>query len=60
MLWFGVAAFVKNQNSYHIMIPYEAIPDDGKEVTCDRDIVENQVGKVKMNACNENEKLEMK
>eukprot|EP00731_Ephydatia_muelleri_P027136 Em0019g9a len=32
MLWFGVAAFVKNQNSLHVMMPFEAIPDDGKEV----------------------------
>ena len=31
-LWFGVAAFVKNQNSLHVMMPFEAIPDDGKEV----------------------------
>ena len=35
MLWFGVAAFVKNQNSLHIMMPFEAITDEGKEVTCD-------------------------
>ena len=43
MVW--CAAFVKNQNSLHIMMPFEAIPDDGNEVTLiELGIVENQVG----------------